>query len=264
MSGLQIYKKPHLAVISETKKLRDYEETERLTLATKLVGNLLNDLGVGKNSDTNHHIRAIKFINDSLGNYTPEEVEEAFKLFIMGKFQIEAYQQLNPLIIGRVISQFEEYKKQKLDKYRKEQAKLKVASEMDKLKMDNTQKKEYNNATMQQSYAYFLKTSSIDTSRIYAYAILEEYGYVNLDESYKKSVKKDAIDILKNEYSGKKGRSRDEHNDFKNIVKNLSNGGEKGMIISKCKEIAITDIYRKFSTNSDLLDKFRKEFKITL
>ena len=262
MSNLQIYKKPMLAIISEQKKLRDYEDSEKLSICTNLVANLILDLGVGKNSDTNHHLRAIKFIKDSLGVYTPQEIEEAFRLYILCKFEIEVFQQLNPIVIGKVMKQFDIYKLNKLSDYRKKESKLKIDQEMQKMKMGLEDKKKANDFTIQKSYEFFLNTRGVDLSRVYAYEVLEEYNFTNDDIKYKKEVYTDAIYLLKKEYS-KKGITRDENLTFKNILKNLNNGGEKGKIISKCKELAIADIYRSFDKNKESLSRFKKEFNIS-
>lgn len=119
MSNLQTYKLPLLAILEQKKKLRDYNPEQRLGISKNLVVNLLNDLGVSAKADTNHHIRAIKYISESCVNYSAEEVEKAFALCIGGDIKIDLYQQVNALVIGKVIREYEIYKKENLKEYRR-------------------------------------------------------------------------------------------------------------------------------------------------
>lgn len=121
MSGLQKYKKPELAILEEHAKIRDYEGTEKLSKCLELVETLLLDLGVSAKADSKQHQRAIVFIIDSMRNYSFEEIHKAFKLFIAGEFREKPMQQLNSLVIGKVMSQYQEYKNEKLKIYRMNQ-----------------------------------------------------------------------------------------------------------------------------------------------
>jgi len=121
MSNIEIYKKPQLIILEEQPKLRTMQIESRLTVAKLLVSNLLNDLGVGKNSDTNHHIRTIKFIAESMINYSAGEIEKAFQMFIAGDFREKPYQQLNSVIVGKVMGEYENHKRDKLKVYRQKE-----------------------------------------------------------------------------------------------------------------------------------------------
>ena len=57
-----------------------------------------------------------------MGHYAFEEVEEAFKLYVGGEFEISVMQQLNAVVVGRVMREFEKHKKDKLQEYRKRKA----------------------------------------------------------------------------------------------------------------------------------------------
>ena len=74
------------------------------------------------------------------------------------------------------------------------------------------------------------------------------------------SVKKDAVEILKNEYENKKATSVDEKREFKSILKEIKS--EKGgKLINKCRELAITDFFRKTTIDSELLNEFKNKIK---
>lgn len=121
MGGLQKYKKPELAILEEQPKIREYEGTEQLSKCLTLVETLLLDLGVSGKADSKQHQRAIVFIIDSMRNYSFEEIHKAFKLFIAGELREKPLQQLNSLVIGKVMSQYQEYKNEKLKLYRMKQ-----------------------------------------------------------------------------------------------------------------------------------------------
>jgi hypothetical protein len=44
----------------------------------------------------------------------------------------------------------------------------------------------------------------------------------------------------------------------------LSSGGEKGKVRTKCKELAIADLYRKIEKNPEVLFLFKQKFDIIL
>lgn len=117
MNKLAIIQKPELQLINETKKLRDYSEVERLTISKTIVVSLLNKLGVGNKSNEKHHIEVIKFIANNKV-YTPEEFEKAFNLAIEGAFNIDLLQQLNCIVVGKVMNEFRNYRKHNLKNYK--------------------------------------------------------------------------------------------------------------------------------------------------
>lgn len=121
---LSIYKKPELAKLEEGIKIKDL--SNQAEAIEKLVYVLLTDLGVGDNANEMQHIRVAQFIIETLNSYTVEEVMKAFDLFIMGEFEpMKPFQQLNKVVIGRVMREYEFYKREKLRLYRLEQTKLK-------------------------------------------------------------------------------------------------------------------------------------------
>lgn len=117
------YKKPELAVLEQGIKIRDLPN--QAEVIEKLVILLLTDLGVSDKADENAHVRVGQFLVNSLNNYTLEEIIKAFELFVLGELPIKAYQQLNVIVVGRVMREYEIHKREKLRLYRLEQTKLK-------------------------------------------------------------------------------------------------------------------------------------------
>ena len=79
MDQLVIYNKPELVLISETKKLRDYNPEQRLTQSANLVYKLLNLLGVN-DGKTEHHTELVRHVSDFYGHFTFEQIEKAYSI----------------------------------------------------------------------------------------------------------------------------------------------------------------------------------------
>jgi len=248
MNKLLIYKKPLLAVLEQEKKLRDYNEQERLFACKNIITVLLLDLGVGSKSDPQQHLRAIQHLFENCGKYSVNEIKKAFSLAITGKLDIELFQQINILVIGKVLRAFDVYKIEKLKVYR-----LKKSSENKNPPMSEDEVKAYTKIAAKKQLDYFIENREIDESRIYVYDIFDKLGLMPIDIEYKNSVKKDAIKILKSEYliKQKTASSIDEFKEIKKILKGLEIGKVKG-IKNKCKKLALEDFLRKeLKTNED-------------
>lgn len=251
MNKLQIYKTPELAILEQNKKLRDYSEIERLTIAKNLVDNLLGDLGVSAKADTNHHVRAIKHIAETLLNYAPEEIEKAFQMYINHEFKLEVYQQLNSVVIGNVLREYEFNKKEKLAEYRRKVAQEKVVP------MTKEEESEYTKLAVQKSLNYFIEYREVDKERIYVYDILDSLGKLPTDIGEKNRIKEDAKMICEREQSELKPSTIDEKREFAQILKQIKNGSHS-KIITKCKELVLAKFYRNLKGKK--LTEFKTEF----
>ncbi|AKG94217.1 hypothetical protein AVT43_gp43 [Polaribacter phage P12002L] len=248
MSNIQIYKPPLLAVLEQEKKLREYNDQERLFACKTIIDGLLLDLGVGTKADVQQHIRAIKYLCDECGKYSVSEIQKAFSLAISGKLEIDLFQQVNVLVIGKVLNAFDNYKKEKLKVYR-----LKQKTEKETKSMSDEEAKKYTIQAITLQVNYFLENRSVDKSRIHVYDIFDKMGLMPTDIEYKNSVKKDAIEILKKEYSQKKASSKEEFNKIKTNIKLLEIGEGDG-VIAKCKELALEDFLRKETKKEKFLE----------
>jgi len=240
MSNIVIYEKPLLAVLESHKKMRDYSDEERMTISKDLIKNLLNDLGVGKNSDTQHHIRAIKHTYDTLGHYTPEEVKHAFTMFISHKLNIDVYQQLNSVVIGRVMREYEIQKIDKLRLYKQKMAELKnkekEMSEEDKEfimleAVDRIKKEVQQNGTI---------VSNVIGVYMYLYSkgVLPEHT-----KEFKEKYTKLAIPIARGEAASKATYSLDDHRKLKERIESITQG--KGEAIKNiAKRLILTDYFK--------------------
>lgn len=235
--NLTVYKKPALAILESQKKLRDYPKEIRLGICKKILDNLLLDLGVGNNADVNKILRVLNYLNTDCGNYAPEEIEEAFKLAISGKLEIDLLQQINVLIVGKVLKLFTDYKNQKLKNFR-----LKSLKPKDTVNV--SEKIIINNKILERVGEFFKKNRFIDDLDFYAYDILEQRGIIDLSIEEKDSIKKDAICILQKEYSEKKSNSREDFKNIQSILKGLKNGNHSKIKI-RCKVLALQDYFRK-------------------
>lgn len=112
-------KKPMEIILAENKKIREYPVEARIGLATEISVELLDMLGVGGGSNEDHHIRAIKFIAECLLNYTKEEIIHAVNMALTGEFEIKLYQQLNAVVLGTIMREYELHKRKKVITYNK-------------------------------------------------------------------------------------------------------------------------------------------------
>ncbi len=110
------------AQTNELIKLRDMDASTRLGRSKTICIDLLLLLGVnGDNADPMHHARAITFISSSLQNYAPEEIIFAFQKAIKGDFNIDIYQQLNSLVIGRVMREYTRWLENEIERAKPKQ-----------------------------------------------------------------------------------------------------------------------------------------------
>jgi len=223
------YKKPELAVLESLKKMRDYSEEERFVISKNLVENLLSDLGVGKNSDVQHHIRAIKHVSETLGSYTPEEIKKAFQLFISHKLNVDVFQQLNSVVIGRVMREYEIYKNQKLLKYKREMIKEKnKEKELTKEEIENILIEGLDRITKD-----FNQNGKITENCNHIYDWLFEKGKLPKDVTYKKEIFERAklIALDNAEWEAKAEYSK--HKILSDTIEKIKKGNATVITISK-------------------------------
>jgi hypothetical protein len=254
MSNIEIYKPPILAIIEQETKLREMPSEERLMKCTQIVANLLLDLGVGSKSDPQQHLRVIKFLADDCGSYTVKEVEYAFKLAIKGELGIELFQQVNVLVVGKVLKAFDNHKIEKLRNFRSKKLLINqevIMTEQEKLVKENDIVKRF--------IETFISTRIVEDEYFYVYDILDNRGFMNKDLEYKKKVKEDAIYLLNQKYNDRKASSKEEHQSIKASLKSikLGHGGE---IKSKCKILALDEFFRNLCRDESKLKEFKFKF----
>ena len=221
MSNIQTYKPPLLAILEQKNKLRDYPIEKRLMIAKNLVVNLLSDLGVSAKADTNHHVRAIKYISESCVNYSAEEIEKAFSLCIGGEIKIDLFQQINALVVGKVIREYEIYKKENLKEYRRkmkaQQIKKQTYTEDEKenimLEAVDRLQKEYN------------QNGEITGAVTHIYDYLFEKGLLpKHNKKFKDRILEKAKKIAKSEAMSEAGRDYNIHRQLDSMLKKIETG----------------------------------------
>ena len=239
--GLQIYKKPMLALITETKKLRNYPEPERLSIATKMIMDLNNDLGVSSKANPDHHIRAIKFIAETCGNYTPEEMTEAFKKFIAHEFKMEVYQQVNAVVVGRIIREWEFYKTEKLKIYNLKKQEIRMEAQ----RPTDEDTENIMIEACDRIYREYKSTRQITGAIPHIYKYLFEKNLLpNHNKEFKEAIKQRAIAIAKSEAYTAAGSDYLKHIKIKDTIAAIE-AGTGGDIKGIAKHIIVADFIRE-------------------
>ncbi len=239
---LIIYKPPLLAVLEQGLKIRDYNEETRLGLAVTLVENLLSDLGVSKNADTSHHLRAIKYITESCVNYTPKEIEKAFQLAISGEINIDMFQQLNAVVIGKVMMAYETYKGEKLTKHRKKMADDKIKA--DEYSLTPEEIEEIMIEGCDRIFKDYEQNGMISEQCAHLYDYIFKKDLLPRDKEYKDEKMKKAKLIAKSEAMTRAGGDYELHRKLKDTLIDLQNG-IGGNIVSIAKRLVLEDYFTK-------------------
>ena len=232
MTNITTYKKPELAIISDAKKMREYSDTDRLTIAKNIVVGLIGRLGVSGKATATHHVESIRFI---AGNkeFTPEEFTKAFELAMDGTLKIDLFQQLNCVVIGRVMTLYKTYKIEKLRAYRQRRAPEKpLTTEQQKQLIRDAIKDEFTN------YKF---SGELNTNRNYLYDELN----IEVEDKFKKVAWKHSIAEIKKEQSQLIKRDRA----TKSILK------AKCIIRYKQKLVAL--IFDKFTSYEQLINNLK-------
>lgn len=234
MSNLTTYKKPELAVISELKKLREYSNTDRLTIAKNIVEGLLNRLGVGHKSNELHHIEAIKFIADNK-EFTPDEFSKAFDLAIEGILKIDILQQLNCVVIGRVMALYKAYKIENLKNYYRQREQLKNTSK----ELTKDQKKQLISDAIKDEFTNYKFSGELNENRNYLYDELN----IEVADKFKKVAWKHSVKEIREEQKELSKRNK------------VDNETLKAKCIIRYKRKLVALIFDKFTTYEQLKSK---------
>ncbi len=232
MPNIETYKKPELAILSDAKKMREYSDTDRLTIAKNIVNGLLIKLGVSGRSNTEHHIEVIRFIADNK-EFTPEEFTKAFDLAIDGELKIDLFQQLNRVVMGRVMSLFKAYKIEKLRAYRQRKAPEKP--------LTPDEQKQLISDAIKDEFTNYKFSGELNENRNYLYDELN----IEVEDKFKKVAWKHSIAEVKKEEIQLNKRDRADKETLK----------AKYIIRYKQKLVAL--IFDKFRTYEQLKDKLK-------
>lgn len=234
MDQLVKYIKPELVVISETKKLRDFNLEERTMKAASLVYRLLNLLGV-KDGNTEHHTELVRHVVDFYGHFTFEQIEKAFGMFISRQLKTQPFQQLNAVVFGNVMQEFDDYTKDQTKNYR-----LAIQEFREKATpMSDDEKNEIMEKSIKKAIEVYKKTGTIEMASS-KYDWLDAHGKLqgNLTKDEWHNRKRLKYASVKSRliasYSSMKATNACEKNEYKNILIELQEV-KSGKIISQCK-----------------------------
>lgn len=246
MSNIEIYKKPELAVISDSKKMRSYNEVERRAISSKIVLELLVKLGVGKNSNEEHHLEAIKYISKNK-EFAPEEFTKAFELVLSGVLKIELFQQVNCLIIGKVMNLYKNHKNEKLKVYRQ---KLQLKENKQSEISDEEKHKLFING-IKTTFEEYKETGVIPNSRLYLYyEFFKMDGVLPKDSVTKKAIYKESCERIKK----LRVLSRQDK-EISKIIK--PDGNPNNEVLNECKRLSLERLFNRFTIVDQLLMKIK-------
>lgn len=244
MTQIQHYKKPELAVIAEAKKLRDYNDEQRLAIADKIVQGLILDLAVGKNADVDVLIRSTKFIFSTCGKWTPDEIQKAFNMYINRELgNTEVFQQLNPVVIGNVMHLYDAYKKEHLTSYKRQQHKQKLQEQQ-----PSDQEKEFIMIeAVDRIERDFRQHGTITESCFHVYDYLFEKGELPTDREYKLKMFAQAEEIRMNELLQERHQNPSDYKSITATIKNIKN--DRGVVIT-AKRLVLEDYFTEKQVQS--------------
>ena len=244
MNELIQYQKPELILLAEKVKLRDYPVEKRNFLTKEFVIKLLNLLGVNDGKTEQHNALAVH-VSEFYKDYTFEQMDKAFGLFVSGVFKVKPFQQLNAVVYGSVISEFSEYEKEQTKIY-----KMKVMEQKDtKPPMSEEEKEKLMKKAIDDAIEEYKKTGEIELPAS-KYDWLFSQGIIQQKMSFKdfNNIKKAKYETIKTKllevYSKQKCISSDEKTENKNIIKELQ---EKvsGNVVYHCKLEMLKDYFDK-------------------
>ena len=234
MDQLAKYIKPELIVISESKKLRDFTPEERTMKSASLVYKLLNLLGV-KDGNTEHHTELVRHVTDFYGHFTFEQIEKAFGMFISRQLKIQPFQQLNAVVFGNVMQEFDDYTKEQTKNYRLAIQEFKAKA----IPMTQEEKDDIMQKAIEKAIDVYKQTGTIEMASS-KYDWLDAQGKLQgkltKDEWHNRKRSKYASvkSRLIASYSSMKANTQDEKTTYKNVLIELQNA-KSGKIISQCK-----------------------------
>lgn len=174
--------KPLLAVAMEKPRISQYPEPQRNTTTLSFVEWALNMLGVNhKEGGTGHHTAVFEFVNTSLQGYTYEELKQAILMFVRGEFNgsdIFVSQQLNPIVLGKIMQAFDLRKKESLNAYLRLRSKQIAEEERKKNELTDEEKEELTIQGICRCYNYYQSKKDIITGYVWIYDYLQDNGTI--------------------------------------------------------------------------------------
>ena len=220
MSKIIKYNEPKLITLENKVRLYDYKESDLNKACVLLVADLADLLGVS-DQKTRHLNKLTQFIKGAYTTYTLEEIQYAFQLYVEGEFIDKPYQQLNAVVFGKVMRDFQNYKSNKLQEYRRkkrfvqEQEGKPSSEQIERMMLDAVDR-----CAKEVKY-----TGKLEGSEYHIYDFLEESGRHKFSEEEKKREFIKAKEIIRKEMEIESLESLDARKKFKKILKSLDKNG---------------------------------------
>ncbi len=239
MSNIIIYKKPSVVLFSEENKLSLFSDAEQKNIAKNIIKKLIIVLAVGKESNFEHHKESVEFIYRNYGNYSPAEIRFAFELALTGTLGIDLYQQINCVVIGKVMSEYGKYKRNKLFEYNSKIKKQIEMQEDEKRKQEEKKTFDVMDATIK-LFESFKATNKIEGIYIHIYDYLFSLDQLPKSKEYKDSMMYKAKAIAVHEaHTSKKSSS-----DIGRELLSIHSGQEKNRCIIIAKRLVLREYFQ--------------------
>ena len=227
-----------ITVFNSSKHLRSFNDDELNTIIiTQFSDWLCGLLSLTGENSSNRLISSIPALKKQCIGMGFDEIKKMFEMYADGKMSFEPRANyFDRILLGKIVS---EYKRKNA---------LKNSNKPKTENISPEEIKKINKITLDRVEKFFIKNRFIHQDDFFAYDILVKTKLISLSIQEKKSIKKDAIYILKNEFKTKKAKSKDEFKEIKKIIKCLDHG-DHSLIKNKCKILALEDYYREKTNN---------------
>jgi hypothetical protein len=234
--------KPALAVSLENLKIKEYPEEVRNANTAKLVDWCLNLLGVnGKEGIEEHHAVAFEFINNSLTNFTYEEIKAALMMFVAGDFNdVFISQQFNSVVLGKIMKNYAERRDDMLrGYYQKRRAQYSIAQNNPITKKQNH---EAAIRMLEQAYEDYTKNGRIMYGFSFLYEWLLSSDFISPTDQEKKEAYENGKPI-----AAAKAKTL-ETSTARNLLKQIESDKVSDIVIIEAKKLLIISYFRNLQT----------------
>lgn len=141
-SGLEIVKvkmpnKPYIAKAYENYKIHQYPEDIKNTNTYSFILWALDMLGVNsKEGGEGHHAAILEFVNHALDGYTYQELKLAVLMHVKGSLGTMVTQQLNAVVLGKIMAKYNDIKMERLNSYMREKKRIEQENNQPKLTLE--------------------------------------------------------------------------------------------------------------------------------
>lgn len=247
----QLQKSNNIIQAISCRKIRDYSENEKKSESKVLINYLLALLGISmaeNDGKVMHYIILEEFMNDTLQNYTYEEIKLAFKNWVKGDYpEIPIYNKLDSLLVGKVMKAFDNQKT-----YAIQQEKIKIQKQklMEEEKIEIPQEAKYKIIVsgLENAFNDFKAEGKFSYARLYLYDFLYVRDLLPKDVATKKAVHKMACERI----LSKPNLTREEK-----VMNSLTNADNKpsDIVLQECKRITLERFFDKHTTFKQINDK---------